>query len=105
LKSFSVNVRAKIERNYKTIRQNRLFMKSDHLVVGLIVLAFAAILLADAILTTVDPASQLFSPNDVKGMVGMVFVVLAALYFKAAKNETTNSFSFLLSFLTSKLNH
>ena len=80
-------------------------MKSDHLVVGLIVLAFAAILLADAILTTVDPASQLFSPNDVKGMVGMVFVVLAALYFKAAKNETTNSFSFLLSFLTSKLNH
>ncbi|MDH5780395.1 MAG: hypothetical protein OEZ29_07340 [Candidatus Bathyarchaeota archaeon] len=60
-------------------------MKSDHLVAGLIVLAFAAILLADAILTTVDPASQLFSPNDVKGMVGMVFVVLAALYFKAAK--------------------
>jgi hypothetical protein len=31
-------------------------MKIDNLVAGLIVLAFAAILLADAILTTVDPA-------------------------------------------------
>ena len=60
-------------------------MKIDNLVAGIIVIAFAAILLADAILTTVDPASQLFSPNDVKGMVGMVLVVIAALYFKAAK--------------------
>ena len=60
-------------------------MKMDNLVAGLIVIAFAAILLADAILTTVDPASQLFSPNDVKGIVGMVLVVLAVLYFKAAK--------------------
>ena len=60
-------------------------MKIDNLVAGLIVIAFAAILLADAILTTVDPASQLFSPNDVKGIVGMVLVVLAVLYFKAAK--------------------
>ena len=60
-------------------------MKTDNLVAGLIVLAFAAILLADAILTTIDPASQLFSPNDVKGIVGMVLVVIAALYFKTAK--------------------
>ena len=60
-------------------------MKTDNLIAGLIVIAFAAILLADAILTTVDPASQLFSPNDVKGIVGMVLVVIAALYFKTAK--------------------
>ncbi len=60
-------------------------MKMDNLVAGLIVIAFAAILLADVILTTIDPASQLFSPNDVKGIVGMVLVVLAVLYFKAAK--------------------
>lgn len=60
-------------------------MKIDNLVAGLIVITFAAILLADAILTTVDPASQLLSPNDVKGIVGMVLVVLAVLYFKAVK--------------------
>ena len=60
-------------------------MKTDNLVAGLIVIFFAAILLADAILTTVDPASQMFSPNDVKGIVGIVFVVLAALYFKKAR--------------------
>lgn len=60
-------------------------MKIDNLVAGLIVVAFGVILLADAILTTVDPASQLFSPNDVKGIVGMALVVLAAIYFKKAK--------------------
>jgi hypothetical protein len=57
-------------------------MKIDNLVAGIIVLAFAGILLADAILTTVDPASQMFTPNDVKGIVGMALVVLAATYFK-----------------------
>lgn len=60
-------------------------MKIDNLVAGLIVLALGAILLADAILTTVDPASQLFTSNDVKGIVGMALVVLAALYFKKAR--------------------
>jgi len=80
-----LSVFAKIAKNYKAIRQNTLFMKTDNLVAGLIVIAFGAILLADAILTTVDPASQLFSPNDVKGLAGTVFVVLAAIYFKKAK--------------------
>ena len=60
-------------------------MKIENLIAGLIVLAFAAILLADAILTTVDPASQMFTPNDVKGIVGMALVVLAATYFKKTK--------------------
>lgn len=75
----------RIAKNYKAMSQNRLFMKIDNLVAGLIVVAFGVILLADAILTTVDPASQLFSPNDVKGIVGMALVVLAAIYFKKAK--------------------
>jgi len=57
-------------------------VKFFNLVVGVIVLAFAALLLVDAILTTYDPASQLFPPNDVKGIVGMVFVVLAASFFQ-----------------------
>lgn len=60
-------------------------MKIDNLVAGLIVLAFGAILLADAILTTVDSASQLFSANDVKGIIGMALVVIAAIYFKKTK--------------------
>lgn len=32
-------------------------MKTDNLVAGSIVIAFAALLFADAVLTTVDPAS------------------------------------------------
>ena len=61
-------------------------MKVDNLVVGIIVIAVAAFFLADAILTTNDPASQVLSPNDVKGIVGMVFLVLAGWFFyKTAK--------------------
>jgi len=56
-------------------------MKLPNLVIGIIVAAFAALLLVDAILTTSNPASQVLSPNDVKGVVGMVLAVLAASYF------------------------
>ena len=56
-------------------------MKIDNLVVGIIVVAVAALLLADAILTTNNPAGQVLSPNDVKGVVGMVFLVLAGWFF------------------------
>ena len=60
-------------------------MKINNLVVGIIVILFAALLLGDAILTTSNPASQILSPNDVKGITGMVFVVLAAFIFVKAK--------------------
>ncbi len=60
-------------------------MKTDNLVAGLIIIAFAAILFGDAILTTVDPASQLFSPNDVKGIVGFALIWIAVFYFRKAK--------------------
>jgi len=56
-------------------------MKLSNLVIGIIVAAFAALLLADAILTTFYPANQVLSPNDVKGVVGMILAVLAASYF------------------------
>jgi hypothetical protein len=36
------------------------------------------------LLTIVDPAGMLFSPNEGKGMVGMVFVVIAVFYFTKA---------------------
>ena len=60
-------------------------MKNDLLVAGLIIIAFAALLFADAVLATVAPDSQLFSPNDVKGMMGVALIVVAATYFRKAK--------------------
>jgi uncharacterized membrane protein (DUF373 family) len=60
-------------------------MKIDNLVVGIIVILFAALLIGDAILTTYTPTSQILSPNDVKGVVGMVLLVLAGFYFYAMK--------------------
>jgi ABC-type uncharacterized transport system permease subunit len=56
-------------------------MKIDNVVVGIIVICFAALLLGDAILTTNNPASQILSPNDVKGIVGMLSVVIAGFIF------------------------
>jgi len=61
-------------------------MKIGNLIIGLIVIVLAALLLADGILSNVNPASQLFSLSDVKGIVGFVLLVLAASYFKAAKD-------------------
>jgi len=60
-------------------------MKIDNLIMGIIVICFAAILLYDAIQTTYTPANQLFSANDVKGITGMVLVVVAAFMFWKAK--------------------
>lgn len=48
-------------------------------------MALAALLLADGIIGYVDPSNQLFSLADVKGVVGIIFLVLAASYLKAAK--------------------
>ena len=56
-------------------------MKIDNVVVGIIVICFAALLLGDAILTTNNPAGQILSPNDVKGILGMMSVVVAGFIF------------------------
>jgi len=56
-------------------------MKIDNIVVGVIIICFAALLLGDAILTTNTPANQVLSPNDVKGIVGMMSVVIAGFIF------------------------
>ncbi len=61
-------------------------MKIGNLVVGIIVVVLAALLLADGIISYVDPSDQLFSLADVKGVVGVVLVVLAASFIKAAKD-------------------
>ena len=60
-------------------------MKVDNVIVGIIVILFAALLIGDAILTTYNPANIVLSPNDVKGIVGMVFIVLAGFIFWKAK--------------------
>ena len=60
-------------------------MKIDNIVVGIIIICFAALLLGDAILTTYNPASQILSPNDVKGIVGMLSVVIAGFIFWKAR--------------------
>ena len=56
-------------------------MKIDNIVVGIIVICFAALLLGDAIITTNNPAGQILSPNDVKGIMGMMSVVAAGFIF------------------------
>jgi hypothetical protein len=56
-------------------------MKIDNVVVGIIIICFAALLLGDAILTTNNPAAQILSPNDVKGIAGMLSIVIAGFIF------------------------
>ncbi len=56
-------------------------MKIDYIVMGIIVICFAALLLGDAILTTNNPAAQVLSPNDVKGIMGMLSLVAAGFIF------------------------
>ena len=46
-------------------------MQIASLAVGLIVIVFATLLLADGILSYVDPSSQSFSLGAVKGIVGL----------------------------------
>jgi len=62
-------------------------MKVDNVVVGLLVLMFAAILLGDAMLVTYTSASQVLSPNDVKGITGFVFVIIAVFIFLKARGK------------------
>jgi hypothetical protein len=62
-------------------------MKIDNIVVGTIVICFAALLLVDAILMTNNPdmparvPGEILSPNDVKGITGVVFGAIAVLIF------------------------
>jgi hypothetical protein len=72
-------------KTYKAKWQNWLAMKINNLIVGVIVVALAALLLADGIISYVDPTNQMFSLNDIKGIVGVILIVLGASYLKAAK--------------------
>ena len=60
----------------------------NNVVAGLIILLFAVILLGDAILVTFTSAAELFSPNDVKGITGLAFSIIAAfILLKASESK------------------
>ena len=60
----------------------------NNVVAGLIVLLFAAILLGDAINVTFISTDELFSPNDVKGITGLAFLIIATfILIKARENK------------------
>lgn len=60
-------------------------MKTPEFIVGLIVMVFAALLLANGIIMVVDPESQIFSQEVINIIIGFVLVVLAASYFNESK--------------------
>ena len=59
----------------------------NNVVAGLIILLLAAILLGDAILVTFTSAAELFSPNDVKGITGLAFLIIAAFILVKARES------------------
>ena len=60
----------------------------NNIVAGLVVLLFAVILLGDAISVTFTSAEELFSPNDVKGITGLAFLIVATyILIKTRENK------------------
>ena len=72
-------------KNYKVTSSKQQFMKTENFVFGLLVLMFAAILFGDAVLTTFNPDSMILSPNDVKGIAGFSFLLIAILILIKAR--------------------
>ena len=62
-------------------------MKIDNVVIGLLILMFAAILFVDAMLVTFNQPGIPLSSNDVKGITGFVFVIIAVFMFIKARNK------------------
>lgn len=60
-------------------------MKINKLVTGILVIVLAALLLANAVITIVDPSSQIFTQNAINIIVAVVLIILAASYFNEAK--------------------
>ena len=67
-----------------------LFMKVFHwnnIVAGLLVLMFALILAVDAILVTYGQSGIPLSDNDVKGITGITFVIIAGFILVKARES------------------
>jgi hypothetical protein len=80
-------------KNYKENGQKMLFMKIfhwDNIVIGLLVLMFAVILAVDAILVTWGQPGIPLSGNDVKGITGVTFVLIAIYMLIKAREANRN---------------
>jgi len=62
-------------------------MKIDNVVIGLLVLMFAAILFVDAMLVTYNQSGIPLSPNDVKGITGFTFLLVAIFILIKARDK------------------
>ena len=62
-------------------------MKIENVVIGLLILMFAAILFVDAVLVTWNQSGIPLSPNDVKGITGFVFVIIALYILIKARGK------------------
>ena len=62
-------------------------MKIENVVIGLLVLMFAAILFVDAILVTWNQSGIPLSPNDVKGITGFGFLLVAVFILIKARES------------------
>ncbi len=62
-------------------------MKIDNVIIGLLVLMFAAILFVDAMLVTYNQPGIPLSPNDVKGITGFTFLLIAILVLIKARDK------------------
>ena len=60
-------------------------MKIENLVIGALILMFAVILFVDAMLVTFNQSGIPLSPNDVKGITGITFILVAILIFIKAR--------------------
>jgi len=63
-------------------------MKIENVVIGLLVLMFAAILFVDAMLVTWNQSGIPLSPNDVKGITGFTFLLVAIFILIKARDKT-----------------
>jgi hypothetical protein len=62
-------------------------MKTEDVVLGLLILMFALILFGDAILTTLNPDGMLLSSNDVKGIAGFTFLLTSIWIFIKSREK------------------
>ena len=59
----------------------------NNIVAGLLVLMFALILLGDSILVTYTSSNEILSANDVKGITGFTFLLIATFILLRARES------------------
>jgi hypothetical protein len=81
---------ARRKKNYKSKQLKRLFMKVfqwNNIAAGLLVLMFALVLAVDALLVTWGQPGIPLSDNDVKGITGITFVIIAGFILVKARGS------------------